>query len=116
MLQEVAPAVTDDIVSYYAQLVLGDAAAALGQREIASAAYRRAAILFPTAQTPRLALSLLARSAGNAASALTALAPVFSLSDDPMERPDPWWAYHKGEGRYANQLISDLNRAIPPAQ
>jgi tetratricopeptide (TPR) repeat protein len=116
MLQDVAPTITDDIVSYYAQLVLGDAAAALGQRDVAGAGYRRAAMLFPSAQTPRLALSLLARSGGNAAGALTALAPIFSLPDDPMERPDPWWAYDKGEGRYASTLMADLIRAIPPAQ
>jgi len=116
MLQEVAPTITDDIVSYYAQLVMGDTAAALAQHEAAAAAYRKAAALFPTAQTPRLALSLLFRSGGNAAAALTALSPIFSFPDHPMERPDPWWVYHKGEGRYASALVADLIRAIPPAQ
>ena len=116
MLQSLAPPITDEILQYYAQLVIGDAAAALGQREAAATAYRQAALLFPAAQTPRLALSLLARSTGNAASALTALAPIFSLPDDPMERPDPWWVYHKSEGRYASTLMADLIRAIPPAQ
>jgi tetratricopeptide (TPR) repeat protein len=116
LLRDLAQAITDDIVSYYAQLVLGDAAAALGQNDLAVPAYRRAAVLFPTAQTPRLAPSLIFRRSGNVAAALTAISPVFSFPDDPMERPDPWWVDHKGEGRYASSLIAELIRAIPPAQ
>jgi tetratricopeptide (TPR) repeat protein len=114
LLQGVTSGVIDGTVSYYAHLVLGDASAFVGERDAAAAAYRRAATLYPTAQTPRLALSLLARSGGNAAAARTALAPVFSLPDDPMERPDPWWVYHKGEGRSASVLLAELTRMIPP--
>jgi tetratricopeptide (TPR) repeat protein len=116
ILQEVAPRVSDPVVSYFAQLFLGDAAAALGEREPAAAAYRRAATLFPRAQTPRLALSQLARSTGNAAAAQTALVPMFALPGDPAERGDPWWDYNKGEGRYARTLLADLTRVVPASR
>jgi hypothetical protein len=112
-LQDLAPAITDDIVSYYA---LGDAAAALGQNDLAVPAYRRAAVLFPTAQTPTTCAEPDLSPQRQRLGALTAISPVFSFPDDPMERPDPWWVYHKGEGRYASSLIAELIRAIPLAQ
>jgi tetratricopeptide (TPR) repeat protein len=114
MLRQAAPLATDPVVAYFAQMFMGDAARALSDVEAAKTAYQHAADLFPRAQTPRLALSHLERRAGNTAAALAALEPLFTLSDDLPSRRDPWWDYHRGEGRYTDALYADLNRLITP--
>ena len=59
--------------------------------------------MYPDAQSPRLALSLLSVRDGRHASALETMSAVLALPGDT--RVDPWWTYHSAQGRYA---IADL--------
>ncbi|HEY0875624.1 MAG TPA: tetratricopeptide repeat protein [Vicinamibacterales bacterium] len=87
----------DDEVKYYAQLFLGRAAAAEGSHARAIEANTAAAALFPVAQSPRLALSLL-NSETVARTNDEALEGVLVRTDE-SERHDPWWVYYRGSGR-----------------
>jgi tetratricopeptide (TPR) repeat protein len=93
----------EPLLQYYAQLFLGAEREALGDPGQARDLYVRAALLYPDAQSPRLALSLLSARAGNQKDALGAMSAVLSLPGDT--RVDPWWNYHSAQGRNA---IADL--------
>lgn len=112
LLTEAAPFATDPVMAYYLRLFLGESAVAIGQQDVAQTSFQHAAELFPSAQTPRVALSQLARSLGNGAGAHAALGPLFALPADAPDRYDPWWDYHRGEGRYSDALFSDLYRLL----
>jgi hypothetical protein len=83
-----------DQLLYLAQLFLGRAEEALGHDEAARAAFERASALYPKAQSPRLALSQIARRAGNRAVAQRELQAIATLPDDERRREDPWWHYY----------------------
>mgnify|MGYP001111776024 CR=1 FL=1 len=87
---------TDDVVRYYAELFLGRAFAAVGEHARAVAANTAAAARFPSAQSPRLALSLLHADTGRATR--DDLLDVLTQTDD-ASRVDPWWVYYRGSGR-----------------
>jgi hypothetical protein len=108
LLQEAVPQATDPVVAYYAQLFVGETAVAQSRDDVARVAFERAAELFPEAQTPRLALSRLARNKADGPGAIAALTPLFTLGADPATRHDPWWDFHRGEGRYAETLFAAL--------
>ena len=76
------------------ELFLGRAEEALGHDEAARAAFERASALYPNAQSPRLALSQIARRAGNRAAAQRELQAIAALPDDERRREDPWWLYY----------------------
>jgi tetratricopeptide (TPR) repeat protein len=78
---------------YLAQLFLGRAEEARGHDDAARAAFERASALYPNAQSPRLALSQIARRAGNRSSAQRELQAIAALPDDERRREDPWWVY-----------------------
>ena len=80
---------------YYAELFLGHAEQSLGNHAAARDHYDRAAALYPQAQSPLLALALLARQTGDRAGAQHAMRQVLAL---PRRRPgggDPWWRYYR---------------------
>lgn len=79
---------------YLAELFLGRAEEARGHDEAARAAYERASALYPNAQSPRLALSQIARRAGNRAAAQRELHALATLSGEEHRREDPWWLYY----------------------
>jgi tetratricopeptide (TPR) repeat protein len=79
---------------YLAELFLGRAEETRGNDEAARAAYARASALYPNAQSPRLALSQIARRAGNRADAQRELQALAALSADEQRREDPWWLYY----------------------
>ena len=79
---------------YWAQLFLGKQEEMLGNRDRARASYERAAALFPRAQSPRLALSQLARRAGDRRAAQRELGELAELPADESQREDPWWDYY----------------------
>lgn len=79
---------------YLAHLFLGRAEEALGRDGAARAAFDRASALYPKAQSPRLALSQIARRAGNRAVAQRELQAIATLPDDERRREDPWWRYY----------------------
>ncbi len=76
------------------QLFLGRAEEALEHGEAARVAFERASALYPNAQSPRLALSQIARRAGNRPAAQRELQVISALPDDQRRREDPWWFYY----------------------
>jgi tetratricopeptide (TPR) repeat protein len=78
---------------YLAHLFLGRAEEAAGHPDPARSAFARASELYPNAQSPRLALSQLARRAGNRQAAQRELQALAALPDDERRREDPWWFY-----------------------
>ena len=79
---------------YFAQLFLGRAEEARGHLEAARASFERASTLYPSAQSPRLALSQISRRTGDRAAAQRELQIISKLPDDQRKREDPWWAYY----------------------
>jgi tetratricopeptide (TPR) repeat protein len=83
---------------YYGELFLGREEEALGNGEDAKRHFQNAAELYPRAQSPRLALSELARRSGDRAGALRALRGVTSVRSTALndaEHTDPWWDYYE---------------------
>ena len=79
---------------YWSLLFLGKQEEMVGNRDQARASYERAAGLFPQAQSPRLALSQLARRAGDRRAAQRELVELAELPADERQREDPWWDYY----------------------
>ena len=79
---------------YLAQLFLGRAEESRGHDDAARAAFERASALYPAAQSPRLALSQIARRGGNRSAAQRELQAIAALPDDERRREDPWWIYY----------------------
>jgi len=98
--------VTDTPLRYYGELFLGAEEEALGRLDEARDAFDRAAALFPSAQSPLIALSELAKRRGDRAGALAAIQRVFTLPPAGWEgRDDPWWSYHTAQARDAEALV-----------
>lgn len=102
---------SDPHVRYYAALFLGDAERARGNPDAARAAYESAAALYPTAQAPHLAISLLARERSDREGAQFALR---NLAHTSIRAPlDPWWVYQMCSGRSLPALLVQLWKALP---
>ncbi len=91
---------------YYAEVFLGHAEESLGNHAAARDHYGRALALYPKAQSPLLALGLLARQLGDRAGAQNALRQVLALPRTRAGDDDPWWRYYRWqnasfEGRFA---------------
>ncbi len=114
-LRRAIAATDDSLILYYAELFLGDEEQALAHRDAARGSYERAAALYPHAQSPRLALSQLARRYGDRPTALGAIRQVLNLPADRAERDDPWWTYHVSQGRHADALWGELRRPFMAA-
>jgi tetratricopeptide (TPR) repeat protein len=96
---------------YYAEQFLGAEEEALGNREAAQAAYERAAVLCPRAQSPLLALSQLARRYGDRGAALRAMDRLFTLQDEERDQhDDPWWQYYVAQARDADDLLEAMQQ------
>ena len=80
---------------YLAHLFLGRAEESLHRGAAAREAFERASALYPHAQSPRLALSQIARRAGNRAEAQRQLQVIAALPDEERRREDPWWFYYE---------------------
>ncbi len=79
---------------YLAELFLGRAEEAGGRFDAARAAFERASALYPNAQSPRLALSQIARRMGDRRAAQHELQIIARLPGDERRREDPWWFYY----------------------
>ena len=117
-LRQALTLVDDDQLRYYGELFLGAEEEALGRFDAARDAYRRAAALFRSAQSPLVAVSQLAWRRGDRAGALAAIQKVFELpAAGDSGRDDPWWVYHVAQARNADQLLDALRepfrRAAP---
>lgn len=100
----------DPIVMYFGQLFAGAAFEALNRRAEAASAFEEAAAIAPTAQTPLLALSALARRLDDRQAALATFERLASLPTDSAERIDPWWNYLRSFAWNAGELLQDLRR------
>jgi tetratricopeptide (TPR) repeat protein len=107
---------TDPLLAYYRALFLGAEVEALGQPAEARAWYERATALYPSAQSPLLALSQLAQREADRPGATRALEQAFQLPADDEDRLDPWWTYHMAQGRDAGARQSALYRVVPSAE
>jgi hypothetical protein len=96
----------DPLLQYYAELFLGREADAAGRRDEAIAAYERALVRYPRAQSPRLALSELATRRGDRSAAAATARMV--MESPPDQWADPWWSYNASAGRSAAQRLREL--------
>jgi hypothetical protein len=96
----------DTVLAYFLHIVRGDAQRALGQLGSAERSYRQALALFPTAQSASLALGHLARMRSDREGALALLLP--PLTAPSPRDDDPWWEYHRGDGRNVESLFRQL--------
>jgi hypothetical protein len=80
---------------YYAELFLGRAEEAVGNPSAARDHYRQASALYPEAQSPLLALTLLARQLGDRAGAQDAMRQVLALPAGREPEADPWSRYYR---------------------
>lgn len=102
---------TDRQMLYYAELFLGAAEEALGNRDAARVSYEHAAELFLRAQSPLLALSELARRYGDRGGALRAIDRLFALDGEARDaHDDPWWSYYVAQARDADELLEAMQR------
>ncbi len=107
-LTEVVEARPDRVLMFYAHLFRGDAERALLRYDAARQSYQQALELFPRAQSARIALSHLARQRSDQEAALSLLLPTLSASPVGRQEDDPWWDYHRGDGRHAEELLERL--------
>jgi Flp pilus assembly protein TadD len=101
----------DRLLLYFAQLFLGAASEAAGRDELAQAAYRGAADVFPAAPAPQLALSQLALRGGDRRGAIEAARRSLRPRAD-QERVDPWWHYHVLQGRRVESWFESLHLSL----
>jgi hypothetical protein len=100
----------DPLLRYYGELFLGAAEERLGEPDAAREAYSEAAALYPTAQSPHVAMSALARRRGDRPTALREMQTVFELQNAEAPPDDPWWTYYKSHTRNADDLLEALWR------
>jgi tetratricopeptide (TPR) repeat protein len=108
--RELAPAydaAADPRVAYLVAVFLGRAEERSGQLDSAAARYRRAAELCPTAQSPLLALSRLARQSGNKPAARQYVRDALRRQPENGSA-DPWWEYFEWQVQNPNQLMQDM--------
>jgi tetratricopeptide (TPR) repeat protein len=94
---------------YYAELFLGHAEESLGNRVAARNNYRQASALYPQAQSPLLALALLARQFGDRAGAQDAMRQLLALGGARGEDADPWWVYYRWQNQGFEALFAELH-------
>jgi tetratricopeptide (TPR) repeat protein len=109
-LQRVLSSERRPLLRYYALGLLGREQQTLGQRDSARIAYEAASALYPTAQSPRLALSQLARDAGDRVQAVAQL-DVLRGRGAPS---DPWWSYGRTHAPDVFELMRTLAERSRP--
>lgn len=95
----------DPLLTYYARMFLGRSADALGDVNKAHASYERAALLYPRAQSPTVALDRLGRLAGGSSPQDALDRAIRSGRADAND--DPWWRYASNAGRSSDTLIAE---------
>jgi tetratricopeptide (TPR) repeat protein len=111
-LQQAAASIKDPQLLYYTSLYLGYEFEMLARRNEAREQYERAAMLYPAAQSPLLALSQLAHSGDDVKGALLALQRVFDLPRRDFWKDDPLWIYYLAHVRDADVLVAEMHRML----
>jgi tetratricopeptide (TPR) repeat protein len=97
--------------AYLVELFHGREEHALGRRAEAERHYENAAALYPTAQSPRLALSYLARQSGNRAAAARYLEEIVRRPPGSnVDETDPWWFYYEPHKEDADALMHRMRQ------
>lgn len=104
------PLSADPVLRYYRLLFLGRAYERTKRVDEARRAFTAASRLFPAAQSPWLALSALAATAGDAEASRAALERMAGRID-PLH--DPWWVYDDCSGRDARRIYRDFVHQFP---
>lgn len=101
----------EPMLLYLAALFLGEQETALGRLEDAAAAFERARSLYPTAPSPHLAMSHLARARGDRTTAWEALDRAMRLAAS-RAADDPWWSFIASAGRVSDEWMTQVRRAL----
>ena len=109
-LRKALEMVTEDELRYYGELFLGAAETARRNFPAAREAYGRAARFYPEAQSPRIALSELARRLGDRGGAWREMQAIFERPSIDAEPDEPWWRYFVVQARNADALLEALRR------
>ncbi len=99
-----------DETEYMAHLIAARANATLSQTEAAAEHLRMAIKMYPTAQTPLIAMSHLALEAGAIDDASTLASSLGAKPDGG--RNDPWWAYFQASWLNAGALLDTLRVGV----
>jgi tetratricopeptide (TPR) repeat protein len=108
-LRHAAALSQDRQLSYYASLYLGYEFEMISRFKEARDQYEHAAMLYPSAQSPLLALSHLSLSEDNTAAAIESIQGVFSLPLKDPEKDDPLWIYDLSYVRDTAELIKNMH-------
>jgi tetratricopeptide (TPR) repeat protein len=101
---------TDEkLLQYYGSLFLGAVEEKLGHDDPSKRAYERAAALYPSAQSPLLGLSEVARHQGHRDEALRHIETVYALETQGRD-DEPWWTYTYAQGRHADELLDEVQK------
>ena len=108
-LRRVGPWDDEPLLQYFSAMFLGAAEEASGRFDEARAAYLRAAMLQPDAQSPYLALSALAARRRDRTGALREIERLFALPPaEERHTTDPWWVYRVVQSRHVDDLFEAL--------
>lgn len=98
-------------LEYMSHLIAARANGALGQFEDGRLHLKAALQLFPTAQSPLVALSQLALEAGDMDGAVEA-ASQLRLRPNRGDRDDPWWFYFQASWLGHGKLLDELRKQV----
>jgi hypothetical protein len=106
------------LLEYEARLLLGREDEALGRRDEARDAFAHASALYPGAQSPRLALSQMARDDGDRAGAIAGLDFLGGRSGELASAnpyvTDPWWSITRAHDPGVDELFAEMRRKLAP--
>jgi tetratricopeptide (TPR) repeat protein len=97
-------------LEYYAMLLVGRIQLAAGRTNLARPAFDRAAALYPTAQSPRLALSHLAILEFRHREAIDQLPA--AVTSEARDDHDPWMLVHRAHAPVADVLLGEMRREL----
>jgi tetratricopeptide (TPR) repeat protein len=98
-------------LEYYASLLQGREARALGKNDVAKTAFERAGALYPDAPSPKFGLSELALSTGDRTQGL---ARIIEERAQRLEKNEPWWWIDREHDPSAESLIAEMRHSVPP--
>ena len=105
LLIESVPEAGDSRVAYLRELFLGTEYQSLGKETEARDCFQRAVRLYPTAQTPLIALGNLLHRSGNRSATSDTLRRLEALPSEGSGRSDPWLDYY---GSYAHDAEAQI--------